>query len=124
MDWAERIRRVRKRLDLNQTEFGQLLNVHFVTVSNWERGVHDPEPCVQIIVPLLETHPTQMQAILSEPLQPSVLPWAERIKNIRERMGLSQENFARALGFLWQRSPDGNAVLPWFRAAMNCWWTS
>ena len=33
---------VRKSLGLNQTEFGQLLNAHFVTVSRWEKGTLEP----------------------------------------------------------------------------------
>ena len=33
---------IRKSLGLNQTEFGQLLNAHFVTVSRWEKGTLEP----------------------------------------------------------------------------------
>lgn len=33
---------VRKALGLNQSEFGQLLNAHFVTVSRWEKGLLEP----------------------------------------------------------------------------------
>ena len=33
---------IRKSLGLNQTEFGQLLNAHFVTVSRWEKETLEP----------------------------------------------------------------------------------
>ena len=33
---------IRKSLGLNQTEFGQLLNAHFVTVSRWEKEALEP----------------------------------------------------------------------------------
>jgi putative transcriptional regulator len=35
---------VRKSLGLSQAEFGQLLGVHFITVSKWERGLAAPTP--------------------------------------------------------------------------------
>ncbi len=38
----QEITSIRKALKLNQTEFGQLLNAHFVTVSRWEKGVLEP----------------------------------------------------------------------------------
>jgi putative transcriptional regulator len=33
---------LRKALGLSQVEFGQLLGVHFMTVSKWERGLVSP----------------------------------------------------------------------------------
>ncbi len=38
------IRRIRKKLAMNQTQFAQLLGVHQITVSNWERDVSEPTP--------------------------------------------------------------------------------
>jgi len=38
----KKILSIRKALGLNQTEFGQLLNAHFVTVSRWESGALEP----------------------------------------------------------------------------------
>ena len=35
---------VRDRLGLNQTQLAQLLGVHPLTVSKWERGLLDPSP--------------------------------------------------------------------------------
>jgi len=42
--WAIDIPMLRKRLGLSQVEFGQLLGVHFMTVSKWERGLAPPTP--------------------------------------------------------------------------------
>jgi transcriptional regulator with XRE-family HTH domain len=39
---GEEIRKVRDSFGLNQTQFGQLLNVHWTTISAWERGVSAP----------------------------------------------------------------------------------
>lgn len=35
---------LRKALALSQVEFGQLLGVHLMTVSKWERGLARPSP--------------------------------------------------------------------------------
>jgi putative transcriptional regulator len=35
---------LRKALGLSQLEFGQLLGVHLMTVSKWERGLARPSP--------------------------------------------------------------------------------
>jgi DNA-binding XRE family transcriptional regulator len=36
------IRTLRESFGMNQTEFGQLMNVHWTTVSGWERDVTPP----------------------------------------------------------------------------------
>lgn len=38
------IPRLRRDMGLSQIEFGQLLDVHFMTVSKWERGLLMPTP--------------------------------------------------------------------------------
>ncbi|MEW8051105.1 MAG: helix-turn-helix domain-containing protein [Candidatus Thiodiazotropha sp.] len=38
----EGIAKLRKRLGLNQTEFGNLFGVHPMTISKWERGTLSP----------------------------------------------------------------------------------
>lgn len=40
----EEIKELRNSLNLNQAQFAQLLGVHAVTVSNWERGAYPPNP--------------------------------------------------------------------------------
>lgn len=48
---ASEIKELRGQLDLNQVEFAQLVGVHPITVSKWERK---------------ETHPTPYQVALFE----------------------------------------------------------
>ena len=44
MPTADAIRNIRKVLGLTQTQLGQLLGIHSLTVSKWERGVLTPSP--------------------------------------------------------------------------------
>jgi putative transcriptional regulator len=41
---GHQICQIRKNLGLNQAELAQLLGVHGMTVSKWERGVLHPNP--------------------------------------------------------------------------------
>jgi SOS-response transcriptional repressor LexA len=41
-EWASNIARLRKRLDLNQTSFGQEVHSSAMGVSRWERGAQEP----------------------------------------------------------------------------------
>jgi len=41
---ARRIRAIRRKFNLTQGEFGQLLNLHGVSVSKLERGTVKPRP--------------------------------------------------------------------------------
>jgi SOS-response transcriptional repressor LexA len=41
-DWARTVFELRKRLNLNQSDFGQLLHSSAMAVSRWERGTHEP----------------------------------------------------------------------------------
>ena len=41
---ASEIKELRGQLDLNQVEFAQLVGVHPITVSKWERGETSPTP--------------------------------------------------------------------------------
>jgi DNA-binding transcriptional regulator YiaG len=40
--WAEIIKKIRRTLRENQTQFGQRFAVSHAAVSDWERGVTDP----------------------------------------------------------------------------------
>lgn len=40
--WGSNIAEHRRRRDLTQTELGQLVGVHFTTVSKWELGKVEP----------------------------------------------------------------------------------
>lgn len=41
---AAEIADLRKILGLSQVEFGRLFDIHFMTVSKWERGILKPSP--------------------------------------------------------------------------------
>ena len=41
---ADRIKQLRKKLGISQDKLGQLLDVHTMTVSKWERDVLEPTP--------------------------------------------------------------------------------
>jgi len=40
---ADAIAQLRRDLGLSQAQLGQLLGVHFMTVSKWERGILNPD---------------------------------------------------------------------------------
>lgn len=44
------IQSIREKLRLTQAQFGQLLGVHSMTVSKWERGVAYPTPYQQALI--------------------------------------------------------------------------
>jgi transcriptional regulator with XRE-family HTH domain len=52
---AADIRRTRKDLGLTQPQFGQLLDVHWVTVSKWERGEARPTPYQSALIEKFST---------------------------------------------------------------------
>jgi transcriptional regulator with XRE-family HTH domain len=41
-DWATKIKRLRRRVGLSQTEFGSRLRYSAMTVSRWECGKQEP----------------------------------------------------------------------------------
>jgi len=49
MDGAS-IQQLRQKLNLNQVQFAQLLGVHPITVSKWERGEADPTPYQTVLM--------------------------------------------------------------------------
>ena len=42
MNYAELTKKLRDKLILTQTEFGELLGVSFTTVNRWEKGKNEP----------------------------------------------------------------------------------
>lgn len=44
------VTKIRTDLGLTQVQFGQLLGVHPLTVSKWERGLLDPAPHQQALI--------------------------------------------------------------------------
>lgn len=47
---AQEIQQVREKLRLTQAQFGQLLGVHPMTVSKWERDVAQPTPYQEALI--------------------------------------------------------------------------
>ena len=47
---GQQITKIRKALRLSQTEFGLLLNAHFVTVSRWEKETLEPNAYQQAML--------------------------------------------------------------------------
>ena len=41
-EWAEKVRVLRKKLNMNQSELAQKLNVSAMAISRWERAVNQP----------------------------------------------------------------------------------
>lgn len=46
----DEIRDIRKGLNLTQEQFAQLLGVHGLTVSKWERGLLEPTPYQESLI--------------------------------------------------------------------------
>jgi DNA-binding transcriptional regulator YiaG len=59
---AVRIRQIRKRLDLSQQAFADMLNVSVATVRSWEQGVRTPDGASVRLLDVAERHP---EALLS-----------------------------------------------------------
>ncbi len=56
-DNMERIRRVRRRLNVSQREFAELLNVSVGTVRSWEQGLRTPDGAAQRLLDIAERQP-------------------------------------------------------------------
>lgn len=88
--WPERLRVLRERLGMTQDEMAQHLMVSETSIRKWEAGRAAPRsgPVVGAIE-RLEREPT--------PPAPAE-PWSGRVKALRGRVGLTQAEFAAALG--------------------------
>lgn len=42
MDWSIKIKELRNKMLLTQTEFAKMLDVSFASVNRWENGNHEP----------------------------------------------------------------------------------
>jgi DNA-binding transcriptional regulator YiaG len=54
---AERIRRIRRRLNVSQHVFADLLNVSLGTVRSWEQGVRVPDGAARRLLAIAELYP-------------------------------------------------------------------
>ena len=60
------VRRVRKRLDLSQTEFCIRFGLELDTVQNWEQGRYRPDPAAQILLSVIEAYPECVDSVLTK----------------------------------------------------------
>ena len=56
------IKQIREKLGLSQAHFGQLLGVHAMTVSKWERGALSPNGYQETLMKTFNTTAEQSQA--------------------------------------------------------------
>lgn len=97
MDWAGRIKALRKRLGLSIKDFAKILPVSPVTVSRWENRHSKPHECEQVLIAFIEEDQEAAEELLSIPITETSENPGERIRRLREHLGLSQEFLARLL---------------------------
>lgn len=107
MNFSDRIKRLRERLNLTQSELARLLGVaHYDTVLRWERGHSEgiKGECTEKLIKFLEDAPDIAVPILSNipPDDGASEPLADRFERIREKFDLSAEELARMLGISFQ----------------------
>jgi phage repressor protein C with HTH and peptisase S24 domain len=81
-EWADRIERLREKLQLNQAALARLLHVSPMAVSRWERAINEPEAGYYI----------QMGTLAGEPdcwyfWQRAGLPSSELMRTLRKTAG-------------------------------------
>ena len=54
---ADRIREIRRSLDMSQRVFADVLNVSLATVRSWEQGVRTPDGASMRLLSIAERHP-------------------------------------------------------------------
>src|SRR5207248_1528667 len=81
-EWAERIEKLREKLQLNQAGLARLLHVSPMAVSRWERAINEPEAGFYI----------QMGTLAGEPdcwyfWQRAGLPSSDLMRALRKNVG-------------------------------------
>src|SRR5947207_6919295 len=81
-EWADRIERLREKLQLNQAALARLLHVSPMAVSRWERAINEPEAGYYI----------QMGTLAGEPdcwyfWQRAGLPSSDLMRVLRKNVG-------------------------------------
>lgn len=66
---AERIRQLRKRLGILESEFAEILNVSLDTVRAWEQGLRSPSGAALRLLYLAERHPEVLTEASFQPLR-------------------------------------------------------
>jgi putative transcriptional regulator len=67
---AARVQRIRRRLDVSQRVFADMLNVSLGTVRSWEQGRRTPDGASMRLLTIAERHPE----ILLEAVSPTPVP--------------------------------------------------
>ena len=68
---GDELKRIRTANHLSQENFGKLVDIHRVTISEWERGIGTISAAVEIIARVLD-------------IQPEMLPRIEHWRGMRE----------------------------------------
>jgi putative transcriptional regulator len=66
---AERIRQIRNRLGILESEFAEILNVSLETVRAWEQGLRSPNGAALRLLDLAERHPEVLTEASFQPLR-------------------------------------------------------
>ena len=62
---AFRVKQIRARLDLTQTQFAKLVQVEVATIRNWEQGRRQPEGPALALLTAIENDPEHVMAALN-----------------------------------------------------------
>ena len=92
-EWADRIERLREKLQLNQAALARLLHVSPMAVSRWERAINEPEAGYYI----------QMGTLAGEPdcwyfWQRAGLPSSDLMRTLRKTAAARPGSMGTACG--------------------------
>lgn len=62
MAFSEKLRELRKSNGLSQSDIGELLNIHFISISRWERG--ESIPPVKTVIKLASLFSVSIDELL------------------------------------------------------------
>lgn len=100
LEWAEKVRNLRKRLGLTQKELADLLDTVFQVIGAWERTVTEPTLCYQRILQFLDDCTSSaIQFLQQRPWENETgSSWKDKLEDILERLDWSQRQLAQFLG--------------------------
>lgn len=112
LDFPERVNLLRKRMGLNQVQFGQELGVSDEYVSQIEKGKRDPGETVKILVGHLEGKFQLDEPVVSNSVEPGVALEAppretRTIEQCRERIKELEAEVARLWRMVEASRPQG-----------------
>lgn len=99
---AERVKLLRRALNMTQYQLADILHVTKTTISNYEDGGGSPGWCGNLLLRILETFPTAAPLLSRIPrtLTEERIS-AEMARSIRENIGLTTLQFSHLLGITW-----------------------